>query len=104
AADARPAAPLRTPCPHSGLVDRKGASGRKASRLERHHEEALADDAIQGDWQTALIGVGKAFASPPSEPHVRFSRIRLSSRWFPHRGCLAHCQAVCRANSPAFAK
>ncbi len=31
--------------------------------------------------------------SPPSEPHVRFSRIRLSSRWFPHRGCLAACHA-----------
>ena len=37
----------------------------------------------------ALIGVGKAFASPPSEPYVRFSRIRLSSRWFPHRESLA---------------
>ena len=36
-----------------------------------------------------LIGVGKAFASPPSEPYVRFSRIRLSSRWFPHRESLA---------------
>ena len=24
-------------------------------------------------------------ASPPSEPYVRFSRIRLSSQWFPHR-------------------
>src|SRR5437867_3069272 len=24
--------------------------------------------------------------SPPSEPCVRFSRTRLSSRWFPHRG------------------
>src|ERR1700733_4525069 len=27
--------------------------------------------------------------SPPSEPYERFSRIRLSSRWFPHRDCLA---------------
>ncbi|MBL7645796.1 MAG: sulfatase-like hydrolase/transferase [Candidatus Hydrogenedentes bacterium] len=33
---------------------------------------------------TEKIGVGKAGhpASPPSEPYVRFSRIRLSGRWF----------------------
>jgi putative ABC transport system substrate-binding protein len=35
------------------------------------------------------IGVGKVWASPPSEPCVRFSRTRLSSRWVPHRECLA---------------
>src|SRR5277367_6240235 len=29
-----------------------------------------------------VIGGGKALASPPSEPYVRFSRIRLSSREF----------------------
>jgi hypothetical protein len=31
-----------------------------------------------------LIGVGKTGCpvSPPSEPHVRFSRIRLSGWWF----------------------
>jgi hypothetical protein len=40
-----------------------------------------------------LIGVGKG-PSPPSEPYVRFSRIRLSSWQFPHRECLAVCQAV----------
>jgi hypothetical protein len=28
------------------------------------------------------IGVGKVLPSPPSEPYGRFSRIRLSSRWF----------------------
>ena len=27
--------------------------------------------------------------SPPSEPCWRFSRTRLSSRWFPHRDWLA---------------
>src|ERR1017187_441017 len=32
------------------------------------------------------IGVGKAFTSPPSEPCVRFSRTRLSSRWFSSSG------------------
>ena len=31
------------------------------------------------------IGVGKALASPPSEPHGRFSRIRLSSWQLPLR-------------------
>ena len=38
--------------------------------------------------------------SPPSEPCVRFSRTRLSSRWFPHRECLACSKAVRRVNSP----
>jgi len=42
--------------------------------------------------------------SPPSEPCGRFSRTRLSSRWFPHRGLRAARQAVSRANSPAVAK
>jgi len=32
-----------------------------------------------------MIGVGKGKPSPPSEPCMRFSRTRLSSRWFPHR-------------------
>ncbi len=32
--------------------------------------------------------------TPPSEPYGRFSRIRLSSRWFLHRDCLAENQAV----------
>ncbi|MGH8657446.1 MAG: site-specific DNA-methyltransferase, partial [Gammaproteobacteria bacterium] len=32
--------------------------------------------------------------SPPSEPYVRFSRIRLSSWWFPHRECFAASHAV----------
>lgn len=48
--------------------------------------------------------VGKVLPSPPSEPYVRFSRIRLSSWWFPHRECLAFCQAVLSASSPALAK
>ena len=42
--------------------------------------------------------------SPPSEPCGRFSRTRLSSWWFPHRGLHAARQAVSRANSPAVAK
>ena len=52
-----------------------------------------------------LIGVEKSHRlSPPSEPYVRFSRIRLCSRRFPHRDCLALSHAVCMANSPASAK
>ena len=53
---------------------------------------------------SARIGVGKAFASPPSEPCVRFSRTRLSSRWFPHRGCLALSRPPYRVRSPGFAR
>src|SRR5271170_1051360 len=41
---------------------------------------------------------------PPSEPYGRFSRIRLSSRWFPHRDCLAFRQAASRVNSSGGAK
>ncbi len=37
--------------------------------------------------------------SPPSEPCGRFSRTRLSSWWFPHRGLRAARQAVSRANT-----
>jgi hypothetical protein len=54
--------------------------------------------------RSSAIGVGKAFASPPSEPCVRFSRTRLSSRWFPHRECLAAVRAVLCVNSPDLAK
>ena len=50
-----------------------------------------------------LIGVGEDFASPPSEPCVRFSRTRLSSRQFPHRECLAR-QTAFRVSSSWSAK
>jgi hypothetical protein len=36
---------------------------------------------------------------PPSEPYERFSRIRLSSRQFPHRECLAAC-GLCDSEQP----
>jgi len=42
--------------------------------------------------------------SPPSEPCVRFSRTRLSSRWFPHRGWLARQQITIMVNNPYPAK
>ena len=50
------------------------------------------DPAIHRPRQASCqlpIGVGKVWASPPSEPCERFSRTRLSGCWFPHRGCLA---------------
>src|SRR5271165_1622366 len=48
---------------------------------------------------TAVVQIGdrgrdRFSPTPPSEPYGRFSRIRLSSRWFPHRECLADNQAV----------
>src|SRR5207302_5324900 len=42
--------------------------------------------------------------SPPSEPCVRFSRTRLSSRWFPHRDWLANTWASVIVKSPMSAK
>ena len=39
------------------------------------------------------IGVGEGHPSPPSEPCMRFSRTRLSSRWFPHRDWHANMRA-----------
>ncbi len=51
-------------------------------------------------WKT--IGVGKAFASPPSEPDWRISRIRLSSRWFYLREDWSNrAWASSRLNSPS---
>jgi hypothetical protein len=58
-------------------------------RLSEPHfpDPSWASQVAKGkSWGTAVnvkllrIEVGKAFASPPSEPYVRFSRIRLSSR------------------------
>ena len=49
-------------------------------------------------------GRERLLPSPPSEPCVRFSRTRLSSRWFPHRDWLASFQAVVMVNSPWAAK
>ena len=57
-------------------------------------EARLRHDDTGARHKASRIGVGKAFASPPSEPDWRFSRIRLSSRWFLHRDCLATVQAV----------
>ena len=55
------------------------------------------DQESSGMRLIELIGVRKALASLPSEPCVRFSRTRLSSRWFPHRDWLA----THRASFPA---
>jgi len=42
--------------------------------------------------------------SPPSEPCMRFSRTRLSSWWFQHRGWLAKARASTMVKSPCSAK
>jgi hypothetical protein len=42
--------------------------------------------------------------SPPSEPCVRFSRTRLSSRWFQHRDRHARAWASVMVKSPSSAK
>lgn len=42
--------------------------------------------------------------SPPSEPCERFSRTRLSGRWFPHRDWHATAWASCKVKSPCSAK
>src|ERR1700688_1071234 len=55
----------------------------------RTHSRESGNPGQPPHLRPTLIGVGKAFASPPSEPYVRFSRIPLSSRWFSHRESLA---------------
>jgi hypothetical protein len=42
--------------------------------------------------------------SPPSEPCVRFSRTRLSGRWFPHRDWLANTWIALVVNNPCVRK
>jgi hypothetical protein len=69
------------------------------------HEKAFA--FFKGTCRRGIVVIGVGMGSsptPPSEPYGRFSRIRLSSRWFLHRDCLAVTQAALSANSPSFAK
>jgi hypothetical protein len=78
---------------------------RRARQHARDHKGAvITSDTcyyVGGPSRGEMIGVGKAFGILPSEPYRRFSRIRLSSRWFPdHRGCLACRQAVSRVKQP----
>ena len=68
-------------------------------RLPRRTHSWLDQESrgIRNQETLSVIGVRKALASLPSEPCVRFSRTRLSSRWFPHRDWLA----THRASFPA---
>ena len=52
------------------------------------------------------IGVGKLGcpSSPPSEPDVRFSRIRLSSRWLSSRGLKQSAMGIIKAKIPKVPK
>jgi hypothetical protein len=66
-----------------------------------------------GTWRLARPYQGRHLRRPtnmrlqgatPSEPYVRFSRIRLSGRAFPHRDRHATAWASVRVKSPSFAK
>ena len=70
-----------------------------------HHREQARSHKKSHTPDRELIGVGKGQRpSPPSEPDVQFSRIRLSSQAFPHRDRRACAWAACRVNSPSSAK
>jgi Transposase zinc-binding domain len=53
--------------------------------------KALCDHCGHEEISYNLMNRGRKglLPSPPSEPCWRFSRTRLSSRWFPHRDWLA---------------
>ena len=89
---------------HIQISSRSGQT-RKRARLIGWNEYRTLSCDCKHNSATAYspIGVGKAFASPPSEPYRRFSRIRLSSRQFPHRECLAR-QTHFRVNTSWSAK
>ena len=75
-----------------------------ARKLSGRDEALLVATACSKPPPPASRGREGLSPSPPSEPCGRFSRTRLSSWWFPHRGLRAARQAVSRANSPAVAK
>ena len=88
-----------------GFRDRRRRRTREAGAYQTEvHDRVLKQSCCALAALAELIGVGKAFASPPSEPYVRFSRIRLSSWWFPHRECLASAKASRRVKRPLSAK
>ena len=56
-----------------------------------------------GAWRKKIAtdrGREELAPSPPSEPCGRFSRARLSSRWFPHRDWPARTKASNKVKSP----
>jgi hypothetical protein len=68
--------------------------GRGAIDKSRRALERIRHDRVNPDiGMVGLAGLHRGrkglSPSPPSEPCWRFSRTRLSSRWFPHRDWLA---------------
>ena len=63
-------------------------------------------EGFPSTWRPPRLDRGRKrlSPSPPSEPCVRFSRTRLSSRWFPHRDWLANVWASLMVKSPISAK
>ncbi len=55
---------------------------------------ALAEGLQNALWARHDRGRDGLSPTPPSEPCRRFSRTRLSSRWFLHRDCLGVTQAA----------
>ena len=53
---------------------------------------------------SCLIGVGKGRPSPPSEPCMRFSRTRLSSRWSSSSGLARQCMSFMEGEKPMFSE
>ena len=70
---------------HHQTFKGKGSPRLKLKKLSDMH---LSISDHQQSWEYDR-GREELSLSPPSEPCVRFSRTRLSSRWFQHRGWLA---------------
>src|SRR5437762_10139000 len=66
--------------------------------------ELFSTTLVQLDQSRVDRGRERLSPSPPSEPCVRFSRTRLSGRWFPHRDWLANTWIALMVNNPCAAK
>src|ERR671918_1350573 len=84
----------------------KGAGcGDEQSRNELPRNKSARYQGIIRDYFSEVDRGREGLApSPPSEPCMRFSRTRLSSRWFPQRDWLASARAATLVNSPLRSK
>jgi hypothetical protein len=95
-----PPAPRAARRPGSGA--QRGCPGPHNARRERVDNPTQIGNASEYDRgrENRLVS-----APPPSEPDVRVSRIRLSSRWFYLReDWRAWAWAICKLNNPCLAK
>ena len=68
------------------IADWWARSGRQGQGVHEYLVEQPRDlGQVQADELRVHRGRKGLSPSPPSEPCRRFSRTRLSSRWFPHR-------------------